>query len=494
MAGEAKLMVVFVHGWSVTNTNTYGEFPERLKAEARRDAGFEIDTRNIWLGKYVSFHDEVRLSDISRAFEAAIRNELADVLKNGGRFACITHSTGGPVIRDWWNRYYLSRPHRGLGPMSHLVMLAPANFGSALGQLGKQRIGRIKSWFAGVEPGEGVLEWLELGSPEAWDLNKSWIHRDSMTFGRRPVFPFVLTGQSIDHALYDHVNAYTGELGSDGVVRVAAANLNATYVKLVQQTPENGGKKDNLLVDSVHAAPQTAFRILPNLSHSGSAMGILRSVKNDGELHATVDSVLRCLKIKTQKQYTDLCEAFANETARIQNDEIVETRSRLLLSDHQRIRDPFSMTIFRLCDEHGSAINDYDLKLTAGKRSSPNHLPRGFIHDTQRNSKNPNHLTFFLNHGILMGTEVPGRRKAVKRQSELIGLEFDARPDQGFVHFESAILHSAVGQLGAVLRPNQTVMVDVEIKRVVHEGVFRMTQDTKPASFKRVTPGKKLQE
>lgn len=95
MAGEEKLTVVFVHGWSVTHTNTYGEFPERLKAEARRDAGLEIDTRNIWLGKYVSFHDEVRLSDISRAFEAAIRNELADVLGSGGRFACITHSTGG---------------------------------------------------------------------------------------------------------------------------------------------------------------------------------------------------------------------------------------------------------------------------------------------------------------------------------------------------------------------------------------------------------------
>ena len=492
MAGRNKLTVVFVHGWSVTHTNTYGEFPERLKAEARRDSGLEIDTRNIWLGKYVSFHDEVRVPDISRAFEAAVQNELADVLEKGGRFVCITHSTGGPVIRDWWNRYYLLRPHHGLGPMSHLVMLAPANFGSALGQLGKERIGRIKSWFAGVEPGEGVLEWLELGSPEAWELNKSWIHRDSMTFGHRPVFPFVLTGQSIDHAVYDHVNAYTGELGSDGVVRAAAANLNATYVKLIQQTPENGGSKDNLKVDSIHAAPQTAFRILPNLSHSGSKMGILRSIKNNKKQHATVDAVLRCLKVKTQKQYTELCEAFADETDQVQKDEIVERRSRWLLSEHRRIRDPFSMVIFRLCDEHGNAISDYDLKLTAGVKSNPNHLPKDFIHDTQRNSKTPNHLTFYFNHGILMGTGVPDRRKAVKRQFELMGLEIHARPDRGFVHFESAILKSDVGQLGAILRPNQTVMVDVEMNRVVHEGVFHMARDTRAASFKGVTPGKKL--
>ena len=48
--------------------------------------------------------------------------------------------------------------------MSHLIMLAPANYGSALAQLGKQRLSRIKSWFEGVEPGQGVLDWLELGS------------------------------------------------------------------------------------------------------------------------------------------------------------------------------------------------------------------------------------------------------------------------------------------------------------------------------------------
>jgi hypothetical protein len=28
-------------------------------------------------------------------------------------------------------------------------MLAPANFGSALAQLGKNRVGRLKSWFEG---------------------------------------------------------------------------------------------------------------------------------------------------------------------------------------------------------------------------------------------------------------------------------------------------------------------------------------------------------
>jgi hypothetical protein len=52
-----SLLVVFVHGWSVTNTDTYGELPARLKREAGKDGGPPLDIRNIYLGQYVSFRD-----------------------------------------------------------------------------------------------------------------------------------------------------------------------------------------------------------------------------------------------------------------------------------------------------------------------------------------------------------------------------------------------------------------------------------------------------
>ena len=74
-------------------------------------------------------------------------------------FSCITHSTGGPVVREWVDRFYGARKLREL-PLKHLVMLAPANHGSALAVLGKQRLSRMKSWFQGVEPGQKVLDWL----------------------------------------------------------------------------------------------------------------------------------------------------------------------------------------------------------------------------------------------------------------------------------------------------------------------------------------------
>ena len=64
--------VVFVHGWSTTNTDTYGYLPEWLA----KQQGFKVS--NICLGKYISFVDTVTLDDIARAMDAALREELGD--------------------------------------------------------------------------------------------------------------------------------------------------------------------------------------------------------------------------------------------------------------------------------------------------------------------------------------------------------------------------------------------------------------------------------
>jgi hypothetical protein len=224
-----QVTLVFVHGYSVTNIDTYGEMPLRLRNEGAA-RGIEIKTENIFLGRYISFNDDVRLNDVSKALETAVQQQIEPGNTGNSRYVFITHSTGGPVVRNWWDLYYKNSAKQC--PMSHLIMLAPANFGSALAQLGKSKLSRIKSWFDGVEPGQNVLNWLELGSAEAWKLNTDWIKSDGSQISAQGIFPFVIIGQDIDRKLYDHLNSYTGELGSDGVVRSAAANLNARYIKL----------------------------------------------------------------------------------------------------------------------------------------------------------------------------------------------------------------------------------------------------------------------
>ena len=93
--------VIFVHGWSVTDTSTYGELPRWL---AQQSPGFQI--QNVHLGKYISFMDTVTLDDIARAFNEAVKDEAGERITKGERFACITHSTGGPVVRKWIDLYH----------------------------------------------------------------------------------------------------------------------------------------------------------------------------------------------------------------------------------------------------------------------------------------------------------------------------------------------------------------------------------------------------
>lgn len=125
-------------------------------------------------------------------------------------------------MRYWIDRYY-GAADLAAWPLQNLVMLAPGNHGSALEVLGKQRIGRIKAFSKGVEPGQQVLDWLSRGSAGQWQLNWNWL--DYQPAAHR-FLPFVFTGQSINEKFYDFLNSYLVEPGSDGVVRVAGANLN----------------------------------------------------------------------------------------------------------------------------------------------------------------------------------------------------------------------------------------------------------------------------
>lgn len=497
------MRIVLVHGWSVFDTSTYGELPQRLVAESKAGRLPDLTVQTVWLGKYISFKDEVRVSDLARGFEAAIQREVLSENPNE-RFACITHSTGGPVVREWWWRQY--RDQHKPCPMSHLIMLAPANFGSALAQLGKSRLSRLRSWRNAVEPGQGVLDWLEHGSDEAWELNRDWIIGSGQTSPIAdlvaPVFPFVLTGQTIDRKFYDHLNSYTGEDGSDGTVRCAAANLNATYLKLVQQTTpadvqaldqaiqnEPSGRTDldsvkfrpSLVLEAQHAAVPTAFRVIAGASHTGSDDGILFSIQKDpAQKHEAVSALVRCLNVQDAAGYDALSQKFAAETLKVRVRERLETTGSWLTRQNF-IHDAHSLVIVRFRDDEGHVLTDLDFKLTGGKQDRPDGLPPGLLVDRQKNLVNRSTLTFFLNHDVLDGLDaVPNKQGNIIRDAlpglEQLGLRVYAYPYQGFVRFYPAILKAARKVVDQFLQPDQTTLIDVVLKRIVHRGVFELVK------------------
>jgi hypothetical protein len=469
------MIVIFVHGWSVRNTETYGGLPRWLESQANLGE-LDVEVGNIYLGRYVSFDDRLTLDDIARAFDQAIRDELASKLKSGQPFACITHSTGGPVVRKWMDLYYKDK--LGKCPLSHLIMLAPANHGSALAQLGKSRLSRIKHFFQGIEPGERVLDWLELGSDANWQLNESWLDYDCLAGG---VYSFVLTGQKIDRSLYDALNSYTGEAGSDGVVRAAAANMNYRLLRLRQE-----GEK--LLADKVRRSRPMAFGILPGRSHSGENMGILRSITlANAATHPTVQWVLRCLAVSSRTNYNTLAGELDQLTAETQEAERVE-RERVLIGTRKYITNRYSMIVFRITDDRGNNLSDYDLYFTAGPNYDEGELPRGFFVDRQRNQRNAGKLTYYVDYDIMSeGLNKPSMEGR-------LGVRVQARPeasDTALVYYREFDFRSSLATVNKILAPNETVMIEVTLQRRVDKAVFRLANDLTPGPFDG-TPTRKL--
>lgn len=471
------MIVIFVHGWSVTHTNTYGELPQWLQHQSK-EGKLGIKVGNIYLGHYISFNDAVTVDDIARAFDHAVRDELADKLQDGERFACVTHSTGGPVVRKWMDLYF--KNNLAKCPLSHLIMLAPANHGSALAQLGKSRLGRIKCFFEGIEPGQHVLDWLELGSNMSWQLNESWLDYDCTAHG---IYSFVLAGQKIDRQLYDALNSYTGEAGSDGVVRLTAANMNYSLLKLHQE----GTNGESLVVAKMRRTQPMAFGVLPGCSHSGNKMGIIRSITlANAATHPTALWVLRCLQVKNRESYTRLAKELDKLTQETQKNEHVE-RVNTLIYNREYITNRYSMIIFRLIDDRGNHLDDYDLYLTAGPQYSEDALPTGFFVDRQRNQLDRGKLTYFLDYDVMeAGINTP-------QMKGNLGFRIKAHPqanNQALAYYRLLDFHSSLADINKILHPNETVMVEIMLQRRVDRSVSRITNNLTPAKISAKPLGK----
>lgn len=434
------MKLIFVHGWSVTSTETFGELPEVLQRETPKSLDLEIE--NIYLGEYISFHDEVTLFDIARAFESARLEKLGNE-----EFACITHSTGAPVLRLWIDLFY--KDSLSAIPLTHLVMLAPANHGSALAVLGKNKLSRMKAWVQGVEPGVGVLNWLQLGSSSAWDLNCSWMEYEF----ENSFYPFVLSGEKIDEHFYDFINHYLVEKGTDGVVRLSSANLNYKKVDLLQDCKNStfeavfdGETIDAyplILQDSIKISKPCAFEVIPNASHSGDKYGIMKSVKKRRVVKPVVNSILESLQVSNKAQYDSLSETMKQRSQKCQS------------KCHKHL-----MFVFSIKDNYGNKIHDYEMFLLAGKEYAPSKLPKGFFVDRQKNDNSGN-LVYYLDYDKL---------KNIKDKK--IGIRIVAYPNEGFCHYAPAEFRSEELDIEDFLEGNQTIMIEVTLQRRISKNTL----------------------
>lgn len=451
--------VLVLHGWSDAS-GSFRDLGQRLQA-----AGF--DTLDIWLADYLSMDDDVTIPDIAKRMEEVVAGLVATG-KLTVPFDMIVHSTGGLVARQWLVFYDRLRQPRWL---KHLVMLAPANYGSALAAKGKSFIGRVtKGLGHGLQTGTQVLNALELGSPYQWRLALSdvlstdgAIGDATPAYGEDGCLPFVLSGiKGYEGILMQIVN----EDGADGTVRAAAANLNAYGATLDFTVSEQDPAftpwepRDTL-------GPY-AFRALPDEDHS--------SIKSASGAQ-TLALIVQALQCQDFAQYRAIQQAWSAATDQLE-----------VATDPGRHRF-FVLNTF-VVDDLGNPVEDHFIEFY-GPDHETNSEPMLYFHDKvirniHQNSTQAACRCFYLDRTELMNGFYQRIHDHVQKELLLSisaaapgpNSHYFSSPDSDAQGFKSLHLFDDQHPEGRWLRRYSTHFLKIIIPRRPQPQVFQLTRMT----------------
>ena len=449
-----------IHGWSATSE---GLEPLATLVRARLNTQISV----IRLADYVSMEDEVRFDDLVSAMNRAWDAEGLPRTKGGVN--ALVHSTGGPVIRDWLDRNF--GPDES--PIMHLVMLAPANFGSPLAHKGRSFVARAFKGFIAKKPegepfetGTQILKGLELASPYTWDLAR----RDRFGEGGRRYQPGnVLCTVLVGNTGYRGIRAIANEVGSDGTVRVSTANMNCVRVTASfpahPERPDVGHDVDWKIEESTGS---TAFGILDGHNHSTIKLSHLGKgpprLKRDFEV---LEDIVRSLTVEA-----DDFENWRGELA-TRNEELLRSRSRGNMQKHG-----FQNTVVHVEDQYGVGVDDFLLEFyekddDLGRTAERFH--RSVITGVHRYCDDHSYRSVYIDCTRLTA--------AVDKVGEYLSMSLTAYPEleppRTPVGFQTIAdehiggLRIAKEEIGRFFVPHRTALVSVQLERQQDCQVFR---------------------
>ncbi len=340
--------IVILHGWSDTS-ESFEPIARLLRHELQQPEVLVVS-----LADYLSMEDEIRFDDLATAMNAAWdQNKLP---RTPGGVDAIVHSTGGLVIRDWLQRNFEPSD----APIKHLVMLAPANFGSPLAHKGRALIARAWKGFVAKRPegepfetGAQILKGLELASPYTWWLAERDRFGDGgAMYGPGNVLCTVLIGNSG----YKGIRAIANEDGSDGTVRVSTANMQCARVKAVfPANPSDRNVGHDVEYEVEYSTGTTAFGVMDGHNHGSitlSHRNSLAQLKRSKRDRALFDNIVSALTV-TDDEFGDWRHSLSER-----NDELLRTAAR----GRNRAKHGFQNTVVLVEDQYGVGVDDYLLE------------------------------------------------------------------------------------------------------------------------------------
>ena len=131
--------------------------------------------------------------------------------------------------------------------------------------------------------------------------------------------------------------------------------------------------------------------MLYEIAHFGDDIGIVSGHKNRRQLLKLIKLALQC---ENGKDYRRAAKAFdANTTSTLQR--VVKLKSSPLDWNKQAQYEAHAQLIFRIRDQYGRAVSDFDIHLRSLGNKKSQKLER-MIEDTHRNSDYEGTMTFYL--------------------------------------------------------------------------------------------------
>jgi pimeloyl-ACP methyl ester carboxylesterase len=469
--------VLIIHGWSDTS--------DSFHALSRFLGAHGFDVRTLWLGDYISMEDDVRVQDVAIRMADVIDQRIAQGDLQSS-FDIIVHSTGGLVVRAWLTTRYHGAAERC--PAKRLLMLAPANYGSKLAAIGKTMLARlVKGFKHGFQTGTSMLNDLELASPFQWELAQ----RDVLVapggdttryYGEDRVWPFVIVGTRGYTAMLRQI---ANENGSDGTVRVCAANLNARGVTI--DFRETDPERMMQLWDS-RLQCDVPLAVLPTRTH-GSIIDPDRSdsdniediVESDAEKQQLGSLILEALGCASFDAYRDIqarWEDLSNQTA---NRHLADPSNPQSECFHQ-----YMQLNAYVVDDHGKPVPDYFLEFFSNPDEAQDpanvYLHANVIEDVKKNSQNEALRNLYFDRTDLVEGYYP---RFSAGEDPVLYMSISAAPPGASINYFDPGDPSAAGKVPVHLegdktkrwlRHNSTHFVQVIIPRRPVEDVFRLTR------------------
>jgi hypothetical protein len=297
MAKSPRILII--HGWSDCSAS----FADMKSYLIRQNIG-QVET--IYYADYESREDNITYEDVIEG----LNNELIrqKLIYNDGTsvydLKIVVHSTGGLVVRHWLWRYYGKTNRIALCPVTNLVMLAPANFGSPLAQMGKSFLGGLVKgrWKVGdmLETGKLMLDGLELGSAYQWTL----AHNDLLGTNKYFVPGNILTTVLVGDTDYKGIRGWLNKPGTDGTVVISGTNLNSAKLCLKFTQPDNlSDSTPGHEWETTKPVSDIAFGVLRGYDH-GSIVTF--SSLESADPAAISNVLVRALNVKEEQEFKTL--------------------------------------------------------------------------------------------------------------------------------------------------------------------------------------------